>query len=113
MQLSGGQKQGIAISRAIVKKLSILLLDEATNALDAESEKSVDEALDCVMIRRTTVIVANRLSTIKNADMIAIVEGAHFQLKLYLCISCSRPLFSRSLIGKVVKVLHSYRVELQ
>ena len=86
-QLSGGQRQRIALARAILKNARVLLLDEATSALDAESERAVQEALDRSAAGRTTVVVAHRLSTIRGADVIAVLgngevvaQGTHQQL---------------------------------
>ncbi|KAK8944676.1 ABC transporter B family member 11 [Platanthera zijinensis] len=86
-QLSGGQKQRIALARAILKDPRILLLDEATSALDVESEQIVQEAIDRIMINRTTVIVAHRLTTVRKADTITVVhqgaiieKGSHSEL---------------------------------
>ena len=85
--LSGGQKQRLAIARAILKNAPILLLDEATSALDTESEEIVSEALNKLMVDRTTMMIAHRMSTVATADKIFVIKhgtlaevGSHEEL---------------------------------
>ncbi len=87
VKLSGGQRQRVAIARAILKDPSILILDEATSSLDAQSEKLVQEALEKLMENRTTIVIAHRLSTIRKVDRIMVIKdgeiaesGSHVEL---------------------------------
>ncbi|ETX11907.1 ABC transporter ATP-binding protein [Marinomonas ushuaiensis DSM 15871] len=96
VRLSGGQKQRIAIARAILKDPDVLLLDEATSALDAQSEAYVQEALNKLMVNRTTIIIAHRLATVIHADKIVVMDkGQIVDTGTHQSLLISSPLYQR------------------
>lgn len=107
VQLSGGQKQRIAIARAVLRDPAILILDEATSALDAESEYLVQEALERLTKRRTTLVIAHRLSTVIGADRVVVIDGGR------IVQSGSHDALMRSAEGLYRKLVERQFVQLQ
>ncbi len=77
MKLSGGQRQRIALARAVLKDAPILVLDEATSALDSEAEAEIQEALETLMVGKTVIAIAHRLSTLRRMDRIVVLDDGH------------------------------------
>lgn len=73
-KLSGGQKQRVAIARAVIRQPHILLLDEATSALDEDSQRKVQSALENVMVGRTSIVIAHRMTTVEKCSRVAVIE---------------------------------------
>lgn len=73
--LSGGQKQRLAIARAVLKDVPILILDEATSSVDVETEYLIQRSLEKLMVGRTVIVIAHRLSTVRNTDLIVVLQG--------------------------------------
>ena len=106
--LSGGQKQRVAIARALIMNPAILLLDEATSALDSQSEALVKEAIDRVMVNRTVIVIAHRLSTVRDANCVLVVANGtivesgmslHRGHRVHSDCPCQRPSFGLAAPG--------------
>jgi ABC-type multidrug transport system fused ATPase/permease subunit len=103
VQLSGGQRQRIAIARAMIRNPKILILDEATSALDTSSERQVQEALDRLMKGRTSIVIAHRLSTVKDCDQVLVLEKGEVKEMGHPSQLLQDP---NSLYGKMLNMQH-------
>jgi ABC-type multidrug transport system fused ATPase/permease subunit len=103
VQLSGGQRQRIAIARAMIRNPKVLILDEATSALDTGSERQVQEALDRLMKGRTSIVIAHRLSTVKDCDQVLVLDQGEVKEMGHPSALLQDP---SSLYGKMLSMQH-------